>query len=137
VVACLVFQQNKVKTIKTLRLLQPLSIETQRWEKVSMDFITVLSKSKRKSVIMVVVDRLTKYAHFCALSHPFKASAISTAFMETIQKLYGNPKIIVRLFYCLGTHLAHSSSCHPQSNGKVEIVNKCLEGYVRCFVFDK
>jgi len=44
---------------------------------------------------MVVVDRLTKYAHFCALSHPFKANTISTAFMETIQKLHGNPKIIV------------------------------------------
>ena len=44
---------------------------------------------------MVVVDRLTKYAHFCALSHPFKASTLATTFMETIQKLHGNPKIIV------------------------------------------
>ena len=60
-----------------------------------MDFITGLPKSKGKSVIMVVVDRLTKYAHFCALSHPFKSSIVSTAFMETIQKLHGNPKIIV------------------------------------------
>ena len=60
-----------------------------------MDFITGLPKSKGKSVIMVVVDVLTKYAYFCGLSHPFKASAVSTAFMETIQKLHGNPKIIV------------------------------------------
>ena len=60
-----------------------------------MDFITGLPKSKGKSVIMVVVNRLTKYAHFCALSHPFKESKISTAFMETIQKLHGNPNIIV------------------------------------------
>ncbi len=60
-----------------------------------MDFITGLPKSEGKSVIMVVVDRLTKYAHFCALSHPFKANTVSTAFMETIQKLHGNPKIIV------------------------------------------
>jgi len=44
---------------------------------------------------MLVVDRITKYAHFCALSHPFKASTISIAFIETIQKLHGNPKIIV------------------------------------------
>ena len=44
---------------------------------------------------MVVVDRITKHAHFCALSHPFKAITIATAFMETIQKLHGNPKIIV------------------------------------------
>ena len=49
-----------------------------------MDFIIGLPKSEGKSVIMVVVDRLTKYAHSCELSHPFKASTISTAFMETI-----------------------------------------------------
>ena len=115
-----------------------------------MDFIIGLPKSKGKSVIMVVVDRLTKYAQFCALSHPFKASTVSIAFMETIQKLHGNPKIIVsdrdpiftgnfwtELFSCLGTQLAHSSSYHPQSDGKTEIVNKCLEGYLRCFVSDK
>ena len=60
-----------------------------------MDFITGLPKSKGNIVIMVVVDRLTKYAHFCALSHPFKASKIATKFMEIIQKPHGNPKIIV------------------------------------------
>jgi hypothetical protein len=99
---------------------------------------------------MVIIDRLTKYAHFCALSHPFKASTVAIAFMETVQKLHGSPKIIVsdrdpiftghfwtELFSCLGTQLAHSSSCHPQSDGQTEIVNKCLEGYLRCFVSDK
>jgi hypothetical protein len=60
-----------------------------------MDFITGLPKSEVKSVIMVIVDRLTKYTHFCALSHPFKASTVATAFMETIQKLHGSPNIIV------------------------------------------
>ena len=60
-----------------------------------MDFIIVLPKYEGKSVIMVVVDRITKYAHFCALSHHFKASKIDIAFMETIQKLHGKPKIIV------------------------------------------
>ena len=88
-----------------------------------MDFITSSPKSEGNIVIMVVVDRLTKYAHFCALSHPFKESIVATAFMETIQKLHGNPKIIVsdrdpiftgnflmELFYCFGTQLAHSSS---------------------------
>ena len=57
-----------------------------------MDFITGLPKSEGKSVIMVVVDRLTKYAHFCALSHPFKASTISTAFMEKNSKSTWKPK---------------------------------------------
>ena len=41
-----------------------------------MDLIIGLPKSEGKNSIMVVVDRLTKYAHFCALSHPFKASTI-------------------------------------------------------------
>ena len=60
-----------------------------------MDFITWLPKSEGKSVIMVIVDRLTKYTHFYALSHPLKASTVSTAFMDTVQKLPSNPKIIV------------------------------------------
>jgi hypothetical protein len=60
-----------------------------------MDFITGLPKFEGKSVIMVIVDRLTKYAHFCALSHHFKASTVATTFTETIQKLHGIPKIIV------------------------------------------
>ena len=115
-----------------------------------MDFITGLPKSEGKSVIMVVVDRLTKYAHFCALSHTFKASTFATTFMDTIQKLHGNPNVIVsnrdpiftgnfwtELFSCLGTQLAHSSSYHPQSNGQTKIVNKFLEGYLHYFLSDK
>ena len=60
-----------------------------------MDFITGLPKLEGKSVIMVVANSLTKYAHFCALSHPFNASIVAIAFMETVQKLHGTPKIIV------------------------------------------
>ena len=88
---------------------------------------------------------LIKYAHFCALSHPFKASTVSTTYMETIQKLHGNLKIIVsdidpiftgnfwtELISCLGTQLAHSSSYHPQSDGKTKnyhsILISCGEG---------
>ena len=82
-------------------------------------------------VIMVVVDRLTKYAHFCALSHPFKASTIATTYMETIQKVHGNPKKIVsdrdpiftskfwiELFSCLGTQLSHSFLVFLNMTGK-------------------
>ena len=60
-----------------------------------MYFITRLPKFEGKSVIMVVVDRITKYAHFCALSHPIKASTIAITFMDTIQKLHGNPRVIM------------------------------------------
>ena len=115
-----------------------------------MDSVTCLPKSEGKSVIMVVVDGLTKYAHFCALSHPFKASTVATTFMDRIQKLHGSSRVIVsdrdpiftgnfwtELFYCFGTQLVHISSYHPQSDGQTEIVNKCLEGYLRFFVSDK
>ena len=78
VAECVVYQQNKVETIKTPGLLQPLSIPSQHREEVSMDFITRLPKSVGKSFIMVIVDRLTKYAHFCALSHLFKDNTVST-----------------------------------------------------------
>jgi hypothetical protein len=70
--------------------------------------------------------------------------------METIQKIHGVPKIIVsdkdliftgnfwtELFSCLGTQLAQNSSYHPQSDGKTDIVNKCLEVYLRCFASNK
>jgi hypothetical protein len=127
VIEFLVGQKNKVERIKTLGLLQPLAILSQHWEEVSMDFIIGLPKYEGKSVIMVIFDRLTKYAHFCALSHPFKSSTVATAFMEIVQKLHGSQKIIVsdidpiftghfwtELFSCLGTQLAHRSSYHPQ-----------------------
>ena len=71
-----------------------------------MDFITGLPKSKGKSVIMVVVDILTKYAHFFALYHPFKESSVAIEFIETIQKLHGNQKIILEFHTSpLGGHL--------------------------------
>ena len=91
-----------------------------------MYFIIGLPNSEGKSLMMVVVDRLTKYAHFCALSHLFKMSTVATAFMETIQKLHGNPKIILsdsdpiftgnfwtEFFSCLGTQLAHLIILNP------------------------
>ncbi|KAH9308596.1 hypothetical protein KI387_036507, partial [Taxus chinensis] len=93
VAECMVCQQNKGETVRSPSLLQNLSIPSQWWEEVSMDFITGLPKSEGKNVIMVMVDRLTKYYNFCALVH-FAASTIATAFMDTVQKLHGTPNII-------------------------------------------
>jgi hypothetical protein len=145
-----VFQHNKGEKINIIGLLQPFSIPIQLWEKVSMDFITCLPKYEGNIVMMVVVDRLTKYSHFGSLSHSFKESIVAATFMETIQKLHVLPKIIVsdrdsiftgnfctELFSCLGTQLTHNSYYHPQSNGKYDIVNKCLEGCLHFFLFDK
>lgn len=54
-----------------------------------MDFIVELPKSGNKLVIMDVVDRLSKYAHFCALQHPFKDSMVAQVFIDNIFKLHG------------------------------------------------
>jgi hypothetical protein len=70
---CDVCQRNKGETIKSPGTLQPLLIPPTIWRDISMDFIVGLPKSGNKSVIMVVVDRLSKYAHLCALQHPFTA----------------------------------------------------------------
>lgn len=56
-----------------------------------MDFIIRLPKENNKFVIMVVVNNLSKYAHFSALQHPFKLSTIGQVFMDHIFKLYGMP----------------------------------------------
>jgi hypothetical protein len=68
VAECLVCQQNKVETIKTPGLLQPLAIPSQRWEEVSMDFIIGLPKSEGKSAIMEIVDRNQVHTLLCNLS---------------------------------------------------------------------
>jgi hypothetical protein len=81
-VECDVCQCNKGEIVKSLGTLQPLPIPPATWKDISMDFITILPKLGNKSVIMVVVDRLSKYAHFCALQHPFTTSMVAQIFMD-------------------------------------------------------
>ena len=66
-VECDVCQRNKGETVKSPGTLQPLLIPPVIWRHISMDFITGLAKSGNKLAIMVVVDLLSKNAHFCAL----------------------------------------------------------------------
>lgn len=60
-----------------------------------MDFIDSLPNSKGKSVIFVVVDRLSKYSYFIPISHPYTATIVAQVFFENIFKLYGMPETIV------------------------------------------
>jgi hypothetical protein len=88
-----VCQRNKGETVKSPGTLQPLLIPPVIWRDISMDFIVGLPKSSNKSVIMVVVDRLSKYAHFCA--HPFTASTVAQLFMDRVFNLHGMPHSLV------------------------------------------
>jgi hypothetical protein len=92
---CDVCQHNKGEIVKAPGTLQPFLIPPAIWRDISMDFIVGLPKSSNKSFIMVVVDHLSKYAHFYALQHPFTTSIVAQIFMDNIFKLHGMPHSIV------------------------------------------
>ena len=81
--------------VASLGLLQPLPIPERIWSDISLDFNERLPKAGGKDVILVVVDRLSKYAHFVILAHPFTALTVAQAFLDNIYKLHGTPTNIV------------------------------------------
>ena len=93
--SCEVCQRNKYQTLSPCGLLQPLPIPTQLWSDISMDFIGGLPKVQGIDTIMVVVDRLTKYAHFLPVKHPYTAKDIAELFVKEIVRLHGFPSSIV------------------------------------------
>jgi hypothetical protein len=62
---------------------------------VSLDFIEGLPKSEGKDVILVVVDRFSKYAQFLPLSHPFTIKQVEDLYLDLVTKLHGAPTVIV------------------------------------------
>jgi hypothetical protein len=150
VVECDVCQCNKGETAKSLGTLESLPISPSIWRDISMDLIIGLPKSGNKSVIMVVVDCLSKHDHLCALHHPFTTSTVAQCFMDHVFKLHGMPHSIVsdrdptftsnflqELFKLQGTQLHLNTTYHPQNDVQTKVVNKCLETYLRCFASKK
>ena len=93
--SCLICQQAKHDTALPSGLLEPLPIPEQIWEDVAMDFITGLPSSNGHTVIMVVIDRLSKYAYLASLKFDFNSKQVADLFMKTIVKLHGFPRTIV------------------------------------------
>jgi len=145
--ACSVCQQAKSEHVKTPGLLQPLEVPSLPWTTVSMDFIEGLPKSGGYDVILVIVDKFTKYGHFVPLAHPYTALQVAQLYFHNIYKLHGLPEAIIsdrdrvftshvwqELFKLSDTKLLMSSSYHPQTDGQTERLNQCLEAFLRCSV---
>ncbi|TYJ96729.1 ty3-gypsy retrotransposon protein [Cucumis melo var. makuwa] len=126
---------------KPADLLQPLSVPEWKWENVSMDFITGLPRTLRGFIVIwVVVDRLTKLAHFVPGKSTYTASKWVQLYMSEIVRLHGVPVSIVSdrdarftfkfwkgLQTAMGTRLDFSTAFHPQTDGQTERLNQVLE----------
>ncbi|PKI34301.1 hypothetical protein CRG98_045299 [Punica granatum] len=130
-------------------LLQPLPIPEMVFEEISMDFITGLPSSKGKTIILTVIDRLSKYGHFIALPAHITSHRVAEVFVNNIIRLHGVPRVIItdrdpkfmhsfwqEINRLQGTTLAFSTAYHSQTDGQTEALNKCLEMYLRCFLAD-
>ena len=144
---CLACQQTKVPTHSPYGLLHPLPIPIGIWEAVSADFIVGLLSFQNYTVILVVVDKLSKAAHFGMLRSSFNAAQVAQLFVEMVCKLPGMPKSILsnrdpifmsqfwrELFNLSGTKLRMTIAYHPQGDGQAEVVNRILQQYLRAFV---
>jgi hypothetical protein len=150
---CDICQRVKASHLKTAGILQPLPIPSWKWEDISIDFIIGLpNTSQRHDSIWVIIDRLTKTAHFLPMHSTYNAKKYVEIYLDQIVHLHGVPKTIIsnrgaqfiarfweQLQYALGTKLIRSSAYHPQTDGQTERINQILEDMLRACVlqYDK
>ena len=113
-----------------------------------MDFVTGFPKSKRgNDAIFVVIDKLTKVAHFLPIKESIMAAQLGELYTSRIVSLHGIPQLITsnrRSIFtsmfkdsfqkAMGTNIRFSTAFHPQTSGQVERVNQILEDMLRACV---
>ena len=129
-------------------LLKPLDIPKWKWDDISMDFIVGLPRTQNgHDAIWVIVDRLTKLAHFVPVKQNYRVDKLADLYVDNILRLHGAPKSIVSdrgpqfttrfwksLHESIGTTLQYSSAYHPQMDGQTKRVNQILEDLLRACV---
>jgi len=138
----------KVKHQRPTGLLEPLDILVWKWDDISMDFIVGLPCSQKgHDSIWVIVDRLTKVAHFIPIKIEYSVDKLAKLYVDNVLRLHGSPNSIVsdrgpqflakfwKSFHkAMGTSLDYSTAFHPQTNGQTERVNQILEDLLRAYV---
>jgi hypothetical protein len=145
---CDTCQRIKAEHQKPAGLLQPLPISVWKWDEIGMDFVVGLPKTQKGHDSMwVIVDRLTKVAHFLPVRTTYGREKLAKIYIENIVKLHGVPSRIVSnrgtqftsrfwksLHRAMGTKLNFSSAYHPQTDGQIERVNQIMEDMLRACV---
>ncbi|KAL2246065.1 UNVERIFIED_CONTAM: Transposon Tf2-12 polyprotein [Sesamum indicum] len=145
VAKCMTCQQVKAEHQAPAGKLRPLSIPEWKWEKITMDFVVGLPRTFRKhNTIWVIVDRLTKSAHFLPVRITDSLDKLAGLYISKIVRLHRVPVSIVSdrdprftsrfwesLQRALGTKLHFSIAFHPQTNGQSERTIQTLEDMMR------
>nr|CAB3502859.1 unnamed protein product [Digitaria exilis] len=148
VARCDTCKRIKAEHQRPAGLLQPLEIPMWKWDEIGLDFVVGLPRSQQgHNAIWVIVDRLTKVAHFIPIKENHRTEQLAELYVDRILKLHGAPKSIVSdrgseftsrfwqsLNRALGTELKYSSAYHPQTDGQTERVNQILEDLLRACV---
>jgi len=147
---CLSCQQIKAEHQKPAGMLQPLPIPEWKWENVTMDFVSGLPRTQKgHDSIWVIVDRLTKSAHFLPVHTNESLEKLAKLYVDEIVRLHGVPVSIISdhdprftshfwpsLQKALGTKLLFSTSFHPQTDGQSERTIQTLEDMLRAVVLN-
>ena len=147
---CLVYQQIKVEHQRPAGCSQPLHIPEWKWEHITMDFVAGLPRTQTgHDSVWVVVDRLTKSAHFLHFKITYSMDKLGSIYVTEIVRLHGVPVSIVSdrdsrftskfwtsLQNALGTKLNFSTAFHPQTDGQSERTIQTLEDMLRACVME-